>query len=103
MVSTPREYAWSSYECHAHGKVVKISTPHREYLSLGCTDKIRQRAYRSLFKAHVDDKMVQEIRTSLNRGLALGNERFKDEIERLVGLRVRPAKMGRPVSKKRRG
>jgi len=29
-------------------------------------------------------------------GLALGGERFKDEIECLHNRRVRPAKMGRP-------
>jgi putative transposase len=100
MVSDPAEYTWSSYRCHAFGKVVKISTPHEEYLALGKTKLERQKVYRSLFRAYLDDDLISDIRKTVNKGLALGGERFKDEIERLCGRRVRPAKMGRPVSVK---
>jgi putative transposase len=86
----------SSYRCHALGKRVQMSTPHIEYLSLGKTDSIRQDAYRKLFLAHVDDKLIKDIRSAVNKGMALGSERFKDEIEGLCSRRVRPGKMGRP-------
>ena len=49
-----------------------------------------------LFRAHVDDELIKDIRVAVNKGLALGGERFKEEIERLTNRRVRPAKMGRP-------
>ena len=78
------------------GKAVKMSTPHEEYLALGNSDSIRQSVYRSLFRAHVDDELIKDIRVAVNKGLALGEERFKEEIERLTNRRVRPAKMGRP-------
>ena len=50
----------------------------------------------SLFRAHVDDELIKDIRVAVNKGLALGGERFKEEIERLTNRRVRSAKMGRP-------
>jgi REP-associated tyrosine transposase len=96
MVEDPAEYVWSSYQCHALGKAVKMSTPHEQYIVLGSTDLHRQTAYRALFSAHVEDDMINDIRLAVNKGMALGGERFKDEIERLHKRRVRPAKMGRP-------
>jgi putative transposase len=96
MVSDPAQYVWSSYQCHALGKAVKMSTPHEEYLALGDSDSARQSVYRALFCTHVDGELIKDIRMAVNKGLALGEERFKDEIERLYNRRVRPAKMGRP-------
>jgi len=96
MVSDPAEYVWSSYQIHALGKRVKMSTPHAEYLALGGTDPERQCVYRELFRIHVDGELIKEIRLAVNKGLALGGEKFKDEIEHLYNRRVRPAKMGRP-------
>ena len=57
-----------------------MSAPHEEYLALGNTDSIRQSVYRSLFSAHVDDELIQDIRVAVNEGLALEGERFKEEI-----------------------
>lgn len=96
MVTDPADYSWSSYQCHALGKEVRMSTPHNEYMSLGKAGSERQCAYRKLFQAHIDNDLIKDIRLAVNKGLALGNERFKDEIENLCGRRVRPAKMGRP-------
>lgn len=100
MVSDPADYVWSSYQCHALGKAINMSTPHEEYLRLGGSDLMRQSVYRSLFDAHVDDVLVNDIRLAVNKGLALGGGRFKDEIESLYGRRVKSARMGRPVSRK---
>ncbi len=96
MVTHPAQYPWSSYQCHALGKSIQMSTPHEEYTSLGNTDLQRQSAYRELFRFHVDDELIKDIRMAVNKGLALGSDRFKDEIEKLHNRRVRPAKMGRP-------
>lgn len=96
MVLDPAEYSWSSYQCHALGKTIHMSTPHEEYLALGDSDSIRQSAYRELFRYHVDEELIKDIRLAVNKGMALGGEKFKDEIERLHNRRVRPARMGRP-------
>ncbi len=96
MVSDPAQYIWSSYQYHALGKAISMSTPHEQYLALGDTHLIRQNVYRELFHVHVDNMFIKDIRLAVNKGLALGDERFKDEIERLHNRRVRPARMGRP-------
>ncbi len=101
MVSDPADYVWSSYQCHALGKEIKMSTPHEEYLRLGTADSTRQSVYRSLFAAHVDEVLLNDIRQAVNKGLTLGNDKFKDEIESLYGRRVKPARMGRPSSRRK--
>ena len=96
MVMDPSEYVWSSYRCNGMGLVSELCTPHEEYLKLGRTKADRLQNYRSLFKAHVGGELLEEIRGCVNQGMALGNDRFKDEIEAMHGRRVRPAKLGRP-------
>lgn len=70
-----------------------MCTPHPLYLSLGRNTHIRLRAYRALFKSHIDDDITL-IREATNKGLAIGNDRFKQEIERLSGRRVTEKKRG---------
>jgi len=96
MVTGPEDYRWSSYRANGlDGGGFKL-TPHHEYQRLGRTIVARREAYRVLFTAHVDGVMIRDIREAVNKGLALGSERFKDEIEKNLKRRVRPAKMGRP-------
>ena len=96
MVDDPGDYRWSSYQINALGKLSSLCTHHREYLLLGRDKQERIETYRSLFLAHVDTTLNTEIEKSLNRGLVLGSDRFKDEMELLLGQGVRPKKMGRP-------
>ena len=53
----------------------------------------RLQAYRELFKAQIDDD-VPLIRVATNKGLAIGNDRFKKEVELLSGRRVTEKKRG---------
>ena len=96
MVDDPGEYSWSSYACNALGIKTELQTPHSEYLSLGKTKEERLENYRALFKAHVNAELLKEIRQSVNKGLALGSERFAAKIEALTDRRVTPRKAGRP-------
>ncbi len=62
--------------------------------------------YQAMFRAHVEDDWLAEIRNGLNRGMALGSAKFKEEVEKLTGRRVKPQKKGRPVGwrkKKKKG
>jgi putative transposase len=78
------------------GKNSALCTPHPEYLRLGNTKDRRIKEYRALFTHHVEGDLLEEIRSSVNKGMALGHDRFKDEIEKLTGRRVKPKKAGRP-------
>ena len=105
MVEDPSGYVWSSYQVNALGKMSDLCTPHPEYLRLGGTKDERMKNYRALFSHHVEGDLLEEIRSSVNKGMAIGHGRFKDEIEVLTGRRLKPKKVGRPVGwrKKREG
>jgi putative transposase len=103
MVRHPHDYRWSSYRTNAEGFADRLIEPHAEYLRLGGTANERQGAYRSLFNAHLDPLRVEEIRIATNGNYALGDERFKAEIARMLGRRVQPAMAGRPASSEQSG
>ncbi|MES9883115.1 MAG: hypothetical protein ABW185_19800 [Sedimenticola sp.] len=41
--------------------------------------------------------LITRVRYKLNEGIALGNDRFKVEVGKLTGSRLKPNKVGRPV------
>ncbi len=94
MVEDPSEYAWSSYQINALGKTSVLCTPHTEYMRLGLTNDERMKNYRALFSHHVERDLLEEIRSNTNKGMAIGHDRFKDEIEKLTGRRMMPKKIG---------
>jgi putative transposase len=100
MVSHPRQYRWSSYRTNGEGKASEIITPHEQYDRLGRAAQARQEAYRTLFRAHMDDETVSEIRRATNGGYVLGATRFQEEIARALGRRVVCGKAGRPARNK---
>ena len=93
IVDSPADYYWSSYQTNGLGRTSAICTPHPIYLSLGVNTAARLQAYRELFKAQIDDD-VPLIRVATNKGLAIGNDRFKKEVELLSGRRVTEKKRG---------
>ncbi len=95
MVEDPSEYVWSSYQINALGKESDLCTPHLEYLRMGASNNERIKNYRDLFAHHIDGELLNEIRLSINKGMAIGHDRFKDEIELLTGRRLKPKKVGR--------
>jgi putative transposase len=97
MVTDPGEYRWSSYQINGLGKVSDLCVPHPEYQSLGVDPLERQKNYRGLFVHHVDDGLLEEIRQNTHKGMAVGHDRFKEEIEALTGRRLKAKKRGRPV------
>ncbi len=99
MTHAPRQYRWSSYRANAEGREDKLITPHRLYASLGRTNTDRQEAYRALFKAHVDEKDLDDIRAAWQTGTPLGNDYFKEMIERKLKSKVGQARRGRPTKR----
>ena len=69
-------------------------------MALGDSAKSRQLTYRELFRYHVEGDLIKDIRSATNKGMAIGSEEFKRQIEQLTGRRMIPAKMGK--SKKQR-
>jgi putative transposase len=94
MVADPSEYFWSSYQANGHGMAIDLCTPHSVYLALGSTKHERLMAYRELFRFDIEDDDLETIRHATNKGMAVGNDRFKAEIKALTGRRVVALKRG---------
>lgn len=95
MVTSPADYQWSSYRINALGKSSALCHPHPCYLALATTNVERLQAYRGLF-GEVDETNLSDIRSAVKSGMALGNERFKQELAGLTGRRQHKEKSGRP-------
>lgn len=96
MVANPAEYRWSSYRTNAQGEPSKLLAAHPLYTALGRDSEERRSAYRELFRHELDPGLVDEIRQATNSNYALGNARFKAQVEATLGRRVIPGKSGRP-------
>jgi putative transposase len=94
MVNSPADYLWTSYHHNALGHEDLLITPHSLYLALSDELETRQSRYRDLFKTAVDAKQLEEIRSCTNKGWALGSERFKQEAEAMLNLRLTPKQRG---------
>lgn len=103
MVNDPAHYRWSSYRGNGLGAgdpVAGLSqpliTPHPLYLGLGADAESRQAAYRELFRSELDREAISHIRLALNQSQPLGDSRFLDRIEQMVGIRREARPRGRP-------
>lgn len=96
MVDHPGDYEWSSYRTNSEGAANPLITAHPDYLLLGATVAARQDAYCGLFKAHIGNNELKDIRRAINHDVPLGNERFKEEVEMMLGRRIQDNNRGRP-------
>lgn len=94
MVSHPPEYPWSSYHHNALGQLDDLVTPYLEYRRLGKTSEECQAAYRQLFKHHIPEYRVSEIREATNKAWVLGDDRFKLQVQKQLERRVEPGTRG---------
>jgi putative transposase len=94
MVTHASEYRWSSYAANAAGAENPLIDPHAEYRSLGRTAEDRQSAYRQLFKHHLGESTLAEIRNATNKAWALGDDHFKQRIQTQLKRRVEPKARG---------
>ncbi len=96
MVEAPGDYPWSSYRANALGEKNPFLVAHACYLALGRSGIERQTSYQMLFSTHLDEHLIKQMRACLQTGTPLGNDRFRDQIEQMVGRTVGFAKRGRP-------
>ena len=96
MVARPADYPWSSYGANAQGKADGLVAPHAVYRRLGRSEQEHRAAYRQLFRGAVSQADVDAIRAATNKAWVLGNDRFREKVERLSGRRAAPRPRGRP-------
>lgn len=103
MVRSPGEYPWSSYRANAYGRGPTWLQCLSEYRHLGRTDDERQQAYRELFRTVLEPEQVHDIRACVQTGTPLGNDRFREQIEGILGRTVGHKRQGRPPDTKHVG
>ena len=67
------------------------------YLAMGETEQQRQSRYAAFVSRGVRPSELMLIREALQRGQLTGSERFVDEIDRKLGVRVERRGQGRPA------
>jgi putative transposase len=97
MVEHPGEYKWSSYHVNAQNGCDVLIEAHPIYVELGLNVALRQAAYRELFKHHLDNDSLHEIRESLNHELVLGRSYFKEKIQEITNRQTSLGTPGRPM------
>jgi putative transposase len=95
MVTRPEEYCWSSYGVNAWGDCTWLRH-HEEYLRLGSSPEARGHAYRELFRTQLDEENLHLIRKAAHYCQPVGNDRFREQIERKYGLQLGQMERGRP-------
>lgn len=95
MVALPEEYRWSSAKAHVAPNGETLLADHDVYLRMGDTPEARAQAYLQSSRKPLDDEVLTEIRLAIRRGVPLGSDAFKDQIEHQLGWRVRLRKPGR--------
>ena len=96
MVLRPEDYPYSSHRHNAFGATDALVTSHSVYWSLATTAEQRLAAYRALFASELGPELLALVRDTTNACQILGNKRFKDRIQSILGRAVRPGKPGRP-------
>lgn len=91
------DYPHSSYAHHAAGVDDALITAHPCYLNLAGDCAARQNAYQTLFHNVPDKKLLARISNSINARGVVGDDRYKEQIEAMLGRRVPTGKRGRPA------
>jgi putative transposase len=98
MVESPEDYRWSSYRSKVEG-VQQWLDIDPCYQALATSLLKCGEAYRSFVKSPSSSSVEKVIQQAIQRNQLTGSNRFVDEIEQRIGVRVEFRNMGRPVSK----
>jgi putative transposase len=96
MVEDPAHYRWTSYRANALGQPNALLTPHPIYLALDNSGEARKATYRALFRPHLEQSAIADIRLALSQSQPLGDRRFHAKITRVVGEPRQARPRGRP-------
>lgn len=80
LVKHPEAYPWSSYETNARGESSMLVKPHELYRQLGNDARTRAAAYRAMFAHTLDEKEIELIRVTAEKGMVLGNDSFRKTV-----------------------
>jgi len=100
MATHPGDYRWSSYRHHANGEPDPLIVDHAVFLRIARQPEQRQQHYRGLFRIGLDERDLHDIRCAATCSAPLGEDRFRAQIETVLGRSVGQAFRGRPRRRK---
>jgi len=90
VVARLDHYPWSSFRANALGWPNPVVVPHERYVALGGRVLDRLTAYRAICDVPFDRPTLDELRSSIRGGWALGDEHFRDQVSTSTGRRAGP-------------
>ncbi len=94
MVSTPEDYAWSSFRTRCG--LVEGESPVPPLLPLDIGSGEDAHGYAEFVRSATCSEVDETVRTALRRNQLTGSERFREEIARKLGRRMSARGPGRP-------
>ena len=101
MVADPGSYRWSSYSERSAEVAPSWIGDHPCYMALGGTQQERWEHYKYFVLGEIPDGEYDLIRRSLQRGKLTVNQAFIDEVEHMIGRRIKHRGPGNQHAKKR--
>ncbi|WP_026280240.1 transposase [Thioalkalivibrio sp. ALE31] len=99
MVPAAGDYAWSSFR-QRMGEEEQWIDLDPAYLNLAHRETDRRARYARFVEQRVPEPELTLVREALQRGQLTGNQRFVDEVERIIGCRIERRRPGRPPSRR---
>jgi putative transposase len=96
MVNKAEDYPWSSYRERTQGSSIKLLDNAPAYMELAGSTRYRRARYEAFVRQGVPTMESLFLGESVMRNQLTGNQRFIDEIEQRIGIRVEPRGRGRP-------
>jgi putative transposase len=96
LVKGPRQYRWSSYRERLGLTGINLLDLAPAYLGLAGDEENRCIRYKAFLKQNGTKSETTLIRDSLQRNRLTGDNRFVDEIETRIGIRIENRGRGRP-------
>jgi putative transposase len=98
IVDNAIEYKYSSIHCNLLNKKDRLIKYHEIYKKLGYRDSDRIKIYSQIFYDNRYDKFIKQC---LEKQLITGNLEYIKKLEKLIGIRLREKKRGRPKKHKK--
>ncbi len=99
VVPAAGDYAWSSYRQRI-GEEDRWIDLDPAYLDLAGNECDRRARYARFVEQAIPEHELSLMREALQRGQLTGNQRFVDEVEQIIGVRVERRRPGRPSSRR---
>ena len=97
LAAHPQDYPWSSYGHYAGLRIDRLVHPHVLFWELGNTPFARESGYREMVEKGVTAQQQIDLTQSVMSGWALGDEDFKEGLQKTTGRRLSKSRPGRPV------